>query len=108
MSEISDIKKIPKNEQEYLELADHFKTVLDEKDTELRFYKKKYMAYKRHIARIYGLACEINEYVEDILINEMSFTFQILMNSILSLTTSVLFSKEDKELDIIDEVLIIP
>ena len=53
------------NENDFLEMSNHFKKVLDRKDSLLKSIKKKYMDQKKSMARVYGLISELIDYMED-------------------------------------------
>jgi len=89
-------------ENELLEMSNHFKTVVEEKELILNKMKDKYITTKKQIARCYGLIIELQEYLDDIplFLNNEDDIIDFITNSIRTICSNVLFKTEIIELDI--------
>lgn len=87
-----------RTEQEYLDLAQTFKDRMDEKDSEQRDTKVKYMDSQKLMCVIYGLIRSLQREMDS------EFSDQILMDwlvaEIRSISSDFLFKKEEDRLGI--------
>ena len=90
-------------EKEYLNLADDFKNIMDEKDKKLKKISEKYMNQKRDFARVYGLIRELIDYLEGTTDIEGEPVYEVLSSSIRMITSNNLFYKENEELGLNSE-----
>jgi len=87
-----------RTEQEYLDLAQTFKDRMDEKDSEQRDTKEKYMDSQKLMCVIYGLIRSLQREMDS------EFSDQILMDwlvaEIRSISSDFLFKTEEDRLGI--------
>ncbi len=97
-----DVKKEDTTENELLEMSNHFKDVLDEKENLVNAMKDKYINTKKQIARCYGLIIELQEYLDDVplLINVEDDIVDFITNAIRTICSNVLFKTEIIELSL--------
>ncbi len=91
------MEKEDTTENKLLEMANHFKEVLDEKEKIVDAMKEKYITNKKKIARVYGLIVELQEYIDEVpvsLFDDNDMVVEFLINSIRAITSSVLFNND--------------
>tara|TARA_R100000541_G_scaffold523_3_gene3665 strand:+ start:67 stop:417 length:351 start_codon:yes stop_codon:yes gene_type:complete len=94
------------NSNDYLEMANHCKKILDDKDKELAEIKKENLDMRKIICITYGLSRTADLLFHNFLSNDNSLINQIegLVHEIRNITSTYLFSKyEDNSDD--DEIL---
>jgi len=89
-------------ENQLLEMSNHFKELIEEKEDLLNVMKDKYITTKKQIGRCYGLIIELQEYLDDIPIDQIfkeeDMIIDFLTNAIRSICSEVLFKTEIIEL----------
>ena len=89
-------------ENKLLEMSYHFKELIQEKEKLLNIMKDKYITTKKKIGRCYGLIIELQEYLDDIPIDELfkedDMIIDFITNAIRSICSEVLFKSEVIEL----------
>ena len=89
-------------ENQLLEMSNHFKELIEEKEDLLNVMKDKYITTKKQIGRCYGLIIELQEYCDDIPIDELfkedDMIIDFITNSIRTICSNVLFKTEVIEL----------
>lgn len=89
-------------ENELLEMSYHFKELIQEKEDLLNVMKDKYITTKKQIGRCYGLIIELQEYLDDIPIDELfkedDMIIDFITNAIRTICSNVLFKTEVIEL----------
>ncbi len=91
------MEKEDTTENKLLEMSNHFKEVLDEKEKIVDAMKEKYITNKKKIARVYGLIVELQEYIDEVpvsLFDDNDMVVEFLINSIRAITSSVLFNND--------------
>ncbi len=91
-------------ENELLEMSYHFKEVIQEKEDLLNVMKDKYITTKKQIGRCYGLIIELQEYLDDIPIDQIfkeeDMIIDFITNAIRTICSNVLFKSEIIELSL--------
>ena len=103
--EIKNMKerKLPQNEQEFIEMSNHFKEEMEKKEVDITKYKKLYLEERKRFGRVYGLICELQMYIEGISDIGGDPVYETLGGSIRALASSTLFSRLEKELGLNDD-----
>lgn len=98
---MTDTIKTAGNENEFLEMSNHYKEVLEKRELLINTFKKKYMNEKKVIARIYGLMAELIDYMEDTSpLDNNDIIIEYLTHSIHGICCDNLFKQEIIELDL--------
>tara|TARA_R110000803_G_scaffold8098_5_gene26113 strand:- start:2618 stop:2902 length:285 start_codon:yes stop_codon:yes gene_type:complete len=84
-------------EQQLLEMADHMKELVEQKDTDLRKMKELYMDGKKTIGKLYGLIRILQENADEL---EDGYYMEWVVGEIRRVISDYLFSDEEKKLDI--------
>lgn len=104
---MNNINKENITENDYLEMADDCKNRIEEKEKENKKYKIDYINIKKQIGIIYGSIRILQDYLEavspDMAYDPIS---EHLTTSIRSICSMILFSEEEKKLDIYEEEII--
>ena len=105
MEKIDDSKI---TENDYLEMANDCKNRLEEKDEELKAWKKKYITTKKMVSIIYGNIRSLETYLEEVS-PDVAFDpiAENYMNNIRSECSHHLFHHEEKKLDVEDVMVLI-
>ena len=90
-----------KTEAQYLEICDHFKKIVEEKDKEVIKLKIEGLRIKKLISKFYGLTRAVDEYMDNFTDND-DFLGKC-MNMIRSDCSDILFDKDERELGLIDD-----
>jgi len=90
-------------ENKYLEMADDFKNIMDEKDRKVKKISEKYMELKKDFSRIYGLIRELIDYLEGTTDIEGEPVYEVLSSSIRMIASNNLFGEEMEKLDLYSE-----
>mgnify|MGYP003127425172 CR=1 FL=1 len=96
-------RKVPKNEQEFIEMSNHFKDEMEDKEREVIKYKKKFMEERKRFGRIYGLICELQVYIESISDIGGDPVYETLAGSIRALVSTTLFGSLERDLCLNDD-----
>ena len=92
--------KLPKNEQEFVEMSNHFRDTIEEKEKEVTKYKKLFFEERKQYGRIYGLICELQTYIEGISDIGGDPVYETLAGAIRALVSTRLFGRLERELGI--------
>lgn len=95
--------KLPKNEQEFVEMSNHFRDTIEEKEKEVTKYKKLFFEERKQFGRIYGLICELQLYIESISDIGGDPVYETLAGAIRALVSSKLFGRLERDLGLNDE-----
>tara|TARA_R110000803_G_scaffold86615_3_gene153055 strand:- start:191 stop:481 length:291 start_codon:yes stop_codon:yes gene_type:complete len=90
-----------RTEQEYLALAESFKERMEEKNSEQKNLKIKYMESKKMVSQIYGIIKTIQNEVDNQFCDEVIIDW--LLQEVRSLCSDMLFEEEERKLDIYGE-----
>tara|TARA_R110000823_G_scaffold18197_8_gene56994 strand:- start:14099 stop:14392 length:294 start_codon:yes stop_codon:yes gene_type:complete len=89
-------------EQKLIEMADDMKTIVEEKDVDLRIYKMKYMDLKKTMAKIYGITRCLQDVLED-MTGGVDVEFVVgayMLTEVRSMCSNILFEDEERKMDI--------
>lgn len=92
-----------KTEAQYLEICDHFKKIVEEKDKEVIKLKIEGLRIKKLISKFYGLTRAIDEYVDNFLPELNDDFLGKCINMIRSDCSDILFDKDERELGLVDD-----
>ena len=106
MAEHTDDSKITEND--YLEMANDCKNRLDDKEREIKIWKKKYMKTKKMISMIYGNIRSLEDYLEDVS-PDVAFdpVAENYIHKIRSECSNHLFQHEETKLDIVTDIILV-
>ena len=93
----------PKNEQEYLEMSNHFKELIDKKDREIIQFKRKFYEERKKLGRVYGLICELQDFMENSTDIGGDPIYETLSGTIRSLVSTAVFGDLEKLLGLDEE-----
>ena len=100
--EVIDGVEIPQNEQDYLDMANHFKDLIEEKENEVREFKIKYLKYKKILSKIYGLFETARDVIEETAEIQGDPQYETLFGAIDDILNETLFGNEVKKLGLIE------
>jgi len=98
---MSDKKNM--TEKEYLNMADDFKNIMEEKDKKVKMICEKYMNLKKDFSRVYGLIRELIDYLEGTTDIEGEPVYEVLSSSIRMIASNNLFGEEMDKLELNSE-----
>lgn len=87
-----------KTEAQYLEICDHFKKIVEEKDKEILKIKIEGLRIKKLISKFYGLSRAIDEYIDNFMPEANDDFVEKCINMIRTDCSDILFDKEEREL----------
>lgn len=95
----------PRNtDQAYLDICNDFKEVMDKKEEELIKYKRLYMDHKKMLCKIYGLSRTIDHYLDNYNLDRSDNLVSNLIEVIRGDCSEVLFSREEIDLGLNEEL----
>ena len=97
-TEVVDGVEIPQNEQEYIDMANHFKELIEQKESEVREFKIKYLKYKKILSKIYGLFETARDVIEETGDLQGDPQYETLFGAIDDILNECLFGIEVKKL----------
>ncbi len=93
-----DEKTENKTEAQYLEICDHFKKIVEEKDKEINKIKIEGLRIKKLISKFYGLSRAVDEYMDNFMPELNDDIVEKCINMIRTDCSDVLYEKEEREL----------
>lgn len=90
-------------EKQYLEMADDFKNIMEEKDKKVKKISEQYMNLKKDFARVYGLIRELIDYLEGTTDIEGEPVYEVLSSSIRMIASNNIFGEEMEKLNLYSE-----
>tara|TARA_R100000388_G_C7094410_1_gene89183 strand:+ start:81 stop:482 length:402 start_codon:yes stop_codon:yes gene_type:complete len=96
-------EKTPQNEKEFLEMSNHFKEIVEKKDKEVIKYKRKFYEERKKLGRVYGLICELQDFMENSTDIGGDPIYETLSGTIRSLVSTAVFGDLEKLLGLDEE-----
>lgn len=91
-----------RTENEFLNLANEFQEIMNQKEEKIKHISRKYMDQKKDFARIYGLIRELIDYLDNSTDIEGDPIYEMLSNGVRTVASENLFGKEYRHLNLED------